>query len=225
MKHIITEEMLESFSNMIKSKDEGDVSLAAEVLKERDVDNTQSEANFNKLMKMIISNEILFPKKNQWVARAGNEILLLKTSRWGSGNATFYSEQACARALSVHLTKLIGSESKGLKKHIRLKTLITNTEEKYKLEYNKLEEKYIFPFKNALHKYKIKFTSPTTNKLEFYDPQFNSTEYINNCESRLGNQCPKELRPYMTALKMSFGSGKKLKEFLLKEKIIKIERL
>lgn len=60
----ITNEMLASFANMIKSKDSNDCDLAIDILEGRDKSNVQSEANFVKLKELLINNDKFFPSSH-----------------------------------------------------------------------------------------------------------------------------------------------------------------
>jgi len=105
-KIIITDDMLESFVDMLKSPDADTGKLAISVLENRDKSNVESEKNFMSLRYAIISNEICFPKESRYVIKCDDRTLIV------NGRMAFASEKDALRNLSAHFTKLIGTSPK-----------------------------------------------------------------------------------------------------------------
>lgn len=115
---IITEEMVVSFANMLKSKDGGDVKLAQGIMGNRDKSNEESEANFDKIGKMLLDNDRLFPAGpvGLWVIKVGKQVLNLTSTN----NKSFRTEKQAKSALSRHLTKYIGQKQPLLTRNQKL---------------------------------------------------------------------------------------------------------
>jgi hypothetical protein len=102
-KHIIESEMVDNFANMLMSEDKGDISLALEILNNRDTESVESEEQYHRLMSLIVKDKELFPSKSLYVIKIKGRILVTK------GKAIFFSESDAKKYLSLHLTSKIGS--------------------------------------------------------------------------------------------------------------------
>jgi hypothetical protein len=89
---------------MIMSPDSGNTNMAMEILNNRDKDNKESEAQYNKLMSLIVKDKELFPSSDIWVIKIKGKILSVRNG------PAFSSEAEAKKWLSWHLTDRIGTE-------------------------------------------------------------------------------------------------------------------
>lgn len=104
-KHIITPELVEGLSNMIKSEDHGDINLAMVILDNRDKENVESEECFKQMMALIVKDDVLFPSQPMYVIKINGRILTVKD------RSVFNSEAEARKWLSLHLSNKIGVET------------------------------------------------------------------------------------------------------------------
>lgn len=104
-KHIITPELVEGLSNMIKSEDHGDINLAMVILDNRDKENVESEECFKQMMALIVKDDVLFPSRPMYVIKINGRILTVKD------RSVFNSEAEARKWLSLHLSNKIGVET------------------------------------------------------------------------------------------------------------------
>ena len=102
----IEKELVDSFVGVITSNDDEGIKMTMDILSNRDEKDKESEGNFMEIMNKIVRDEVLFPKTEVWVVKLGGRILTC------GENSGFTSETNARRQLSLHLTKLIGSNSK-----------------------------------------------------------------------------------------------------------------
>jgi hypothetical protein len=105
-KFIIEKELVDGFADIIKSEDGEGIKMALDIISNRDITHKESQKNFMEIMNKIIRDEVLFPKTAVWIVKLGGRILTC------GGHSGFVSEKDARRQLSLHLTKLIGSNSK-----------------------------------------------------------------------------------------------------------------
>jgi len=104
-KFIIEKELVNGFADIIKSADEEGIKMALDIIANRDTTHKDSQKNFMEIMNKIIKDEELFPVTAVWIVKLGGRILTC------GGHSGFISEKDARRQLSLHLTKLIGSNS------------------------------------------------------------------------------------------------------------------
>jgi len=102
--HVIDQEMVDVFKDMIMGGNDGDIKLALEILDNRDKTNVESESQYERLMDLIINDEVLFPSHPLYYLKIKNKVLTVK------GRSVFNSEIEAKKFLSYHLTKMIGVE-------------------------------------------------------------------------------------------------------------------
>jgi hypothetical protein len=108
--HIIENEMVDNFKDMLLSVDGGDITLALDILNNRDTTNKESEENYNEILTLIFKDNILFPNKPVYVIKIDGRILT------ANRKVAFNSEADAKRYLSLHLTNIIGSTPTDLKR-------------------------------------------------------------------------------------------------------------
>jgi hypothetical protein len=101
--HIIEEEMVNNFRDMLLSVDKGDISIALDILDNRDTTNKESEENYKEILTLIVKDNVLFPNQPCFVIKIQGRILT------ANGKVAFNSEADAKRYLSLHLTNIIGS--------------------------------------------------------------------------------------------------------------------
>lgn len=101
--NIIEKEMVDNFKNMLLSVDGGDITLALDILDNRDVTNKESEENYKEILTLIVKDNVLFPNQPCFVIKIQGRILT------ANGKVAFNSEADAKRYLSLHLTNIIGS--------------------------------------------------------------------------------------------------------------------
>ncbi len=231
-KLIITQEMVDSFADMIKSKDSKDVKFAVDILELRDVDNIESEKHFNELAKLIISDDKLFPTSNEWIIKIGNKRLELKNNRssWGT-------KEAAERALSAHLTAYLGKSVKNItfsgyynrNIHEQARWKSTSPQDLQ----DKINEFKNDPNNKGVMKYPgwmYSFARPNGKEYD-YDPQFDEKKFLQKEKEKLAKNVGHMASwggkdtSYFKAMKMVFGGGKELRDFLIKNKIVEIIQL
>lgn len=107
-KILITNEMLESFKQMLLSNDNGDSTLALSILENRDKTNEESEKNVEIIHKEIIKDNDVFPKYSSteiWIAMIGNRLLRVNERH------VFETKGDCMSHVSRHLTRKIGTSN------------------------------------------------------------------------------------------------------------------
>lgn len=67
----ITDEMLGSFMSMFNSNDVGDSKLALDILNNRDIEDTQTNANFEQIKNKIANTQTIFP----WTQYSGHFVI------------------------------------------------------------------------------------------------------------------------------------------------------
>ena len=102
----IEKELVDSFVGVITSNDDEGIKMTMDILSNRDEKDKESEGNFMEIMNKIVRDEVLFPQTEVWIVKLGGRILTC------GENSGFTSEINARRQLSLHLTKLIGSNSK-----------------------------------------------------------------------------------------------------------------
>jgi len=103
-KHIITEEMIQSFQQMLLSQDGSDTKLAMDILDNRNKKNEDSEGNFKQLMNIIFNEDAFFPTAPIYGIEINGRLLRTK-----KGSA-FITETEAKAQLSKHLTTYLGTE-------------------------------------------------------------------------------------------------------------------
>jgi hypothetical protein len=101
--HIIENEMVDNFKDMLLSIDGGDITLALDILDNRNTTNKESEENYKEILTLIVKDNVLFPNKPCFVIKIQGRILT------ANHKVAFNSEADAKRYLSLHLTKIIGS--------------------------------------------------------------------------------------------------------------------
>lgn len=101
--HTIEKEMVDNFKDMLLSVDGGDITLALDILDNRDTTNKESEENYKEILTLIVKDNVLFPNKPVYVIKIDGRILTT------NGKVAFNSEVDAKRYLSLHLTNIIGS--------------------------------------------------------------------------------------------------------------------
>jgi hypothetical protein len=61
--------MVDNFKDMLLSVDGGDITLALDILNNRDTTNKESEENYNEILTLIFKDNILFPNKPVYVIK------------------------------------------------------------------------------------------------------------------------------------------------------------
>lgn len=197
----ITDKMVSSFAEMIKSKDAGDTNVAMEILNNRDKTDPVSEDNFLKISSMIIDDDQLFPSYNMWTIQIGGKTLVLDR-----GVAVWSSESGAKSALSRHLTKYLGKSPKTY--------TLTSTDKRF--IYNKTHPKSQYEWRN---------------NGEEYDPNFDTKKYIKDLKEKTSKEIGQYAnywnnnKSYFRALKSFFGGGNELRDFLIENKVIQIMKL
>lgn len=196
----ITSEMVEAFREMILSPDKGDITLALDILDNRDKDDVESEKYFKNISTQIISNDQLFPNSNMWVVKAMGKPIVI------NDKMVFMSKSAAERQLSTHLTKYIGVSSTKLK-----------SSQLRSIRYKRLSHK----------KYYLK--DPSQYKIYKFDAQ-DEQELIKQYKKEneavgYRAQWSGANTKYFEAIKMFFKGGKELRDFLINNNILTIEQL
>jgi hypothetical protein len=111
-KHIITEEMVQSFQQMLLSQDGDDTKLAMDLLNNRDKKNENSENNFKQLMNTIFNENAFFPTAPIYGIEINGR--LLKTHK----GSAFPTEAEAKAQLSRHLTGYLGTEHSIVEVHV-----------------------------------------------------------------------------------------------------------
>jgi hypothetical protein len=111
-KHIITEEMIQSFQQMLLSQDGSDTKLAMDILDNRDKKNEDSEGNFKQLMNIIFNEDAFFPTAPMYGIEINGR--LLKTHK----GSAFNTEAEAKAQLSRHLTSYLGTEHSIVEVHV-----------------------------------------------------------------------------------------------------------
>lgn len=231
-KLVITQEMVDSFADMIVSKNAKDVKFAVDILELRDTTDVESEKHFRDLAKLIISSDKLFPTSNEWIIKIGDKRLELKNNR-----SSWDSKSAAERALSAHLTAYLGKSVKNVtfsgyydrnvQKQAMWKSLspqaLQDKIDKFK---NDPQNKWQLTTSHWMHE----FTRPQ-GKEYAYDPKFDKKKFLQKEKEKLakniGNMASwgGKDTSYFKAMKMVFGGGKELRDFLIKNKIVEIIQL
>jgi hypothetical protein len=123
--HVIDNEMVNSFSEMLLGNDSDSINLAMEILDNRDRTDIESEKQYDRLMTMIINDNTLFPNKKSYILKIKGRLISVKD------RAAFDNEIDAKKWLSLHLTKIIGTEKnthnieclKGSKSYAYLKSI------------------------------------------------------------------------------------------------------
>ena len=102
-KHLITEEMVQSFQQMLLSQDGNDTMLAMDLLNNRDKKDENSENNFKQLMNTIFNEDAFFPTGKIYGIEINGR--LLKTQK----GSAFDTEAEAKAQLSRHLTSYLGT--------------------------------------------------------------------------------------------------------------------
>lgn len=210
-KLIITDEMVTSFAGMIKSNDVGDARLAVDILNNRDKTDTTSEKNFNSIANQIIDNDKLFPTGPRYIITVGDKILTLHNG------TIFHSHSDAKSSLSRHLTNFLGKSAK--------KFQLTEKERKVILWKQSKEDKIVNKQGGTSYR---SYSSPYSGGHNYnYDPNFDKKVYVEECKAsrleemgRKGNWGDK--KQYFKAIKMVFGDGPSLRDFLIQNGIVKI---
>jgi len=235
----ITQEMVDSFADMIKSKDSKDVKFAVDILELRDTNDSESEKHFQELAKLIISDEKLFPTSNEWIIKIGDKRLELKNNRssWGS-------KESAERALSAHLTEYLGKSIKNIKLNDNYSNREILEKAKWKAISPQQEKAEITKAiqSNAYHLQQSKLYAnyipwgcerPSGKEYQ-YDPKFDKKKFLQKEKEKqakeIGHRATgwgstKDNVPYFRAMKMVFGGGKELRDFLVKNKIVEFVQL
>lgn len=198
-KNKITSEMVEAFREMILSPDKGDITLALDILDNRDKDDAESETNFNNISKQIISNDQLFPSGGMWVVKAMGKAIVI------NNKMVFSTKEAASRQLSTHLTNYIGISNSKLKSN-QLRE-IKRKKEYHQESYLKDPKKYYYKF-DALDEQKLIEQYQKENEGVGYRAQWSGAN-----------------TKYFEAIKMFFKGGRELRDFLLNNGILTIEQL
>lgn len=194
--------MVESFQQMIMSPDKSDIQFAMDILDNRDKDDIESEKNFKAISTNIVSNDLLFPKDKSWIIRANGNIMVV------NGKAAFRSQTDAESTLSRHLTKWIGIS----------KSSLTSREKWYIIS---KEKSHI----NMYLKDPIKYSHC---KFDETDKQAYIDELMSD-KNKLGTRAlwgsGKDNVAYFEAIRKFFKGGRELRDFLVKNGIVKIELL
>ena len=111
-KHLITEEMVQSFQQMLLSQDGNDTMLAMDLLNNRDKKDENSENNFKQLMNTIFNEDAFFPTGKMYGIEINGR--LLKTQK----GSAFNTEAEAKAQLSRHLTSYLGTEHSIVEVHV-----------------------------------------------------------------------------------------------------------
>lgn len=101
--HIIDKEMVEGLKQMFLGNDQSNIPIAMAILDNRDKTSQESESNYNEFIKLIVDDNVLFPRNGLWVVKCGGRILQC------NGKAGFKTEVDAKSNLSRHLTSHIGA--------------------------------------------------------------------------------------------------------------------
>lgn len=236
-KMTITQDLVEGFANMIKSEDPGDSILALDILQNRDKNDPESEKHFQDLSKLIC-NEALFPLdySSGWVVKCNGKIMVLKSSY--VGRSVFNNMDDAKRSLSAHLTKFIG-KSKANSADYTAEAFYRGTSPAQIKAIQQENQKYhdwnvlhgYNQYKSNPHKQRhipYAYSSQITNWK--YDPNFDKKKFIadkhNEELKRMGTYHNWTKNPnYFKAIKMIFKGGRELRDFLLENGIVTIEKI